>query len=74
MIFLVLFIFLLCAYGIKIVPKGFFPNFLERNQTNSIKGVFILFVFIRHILQYVVKSGYTFSSFGDGLFLKLGCS
>lgn len=40
-------------------------------QTNSIKGFFILFVFIRHVLQYVQSSGYLFASIGDKQFVQI---
>lgn len=61
----------LCLYKVKIPKKGYFDDFLEREQTNSIKGIFILLVFLRHSLQYVVKSGYKFNSFGDSTVLSI---
>lgn len=65
MIIFLLLVVILCLYKIKISKNGYFDDFLEREQTNSIKGLFILFVFLRHSLQYVAKSGYAFDSFGD---------
>ena len=69
---MIVFLFLiiaLCLYKIKIANNGYFSDFLEREQTNSIKGLFILFVFLRHSLQYVVRNGYRFNSFGDSIVL-----
>ena len=67
MIVFLLLIAALCLYKIKIANNGYFDDFLEREQTNSIKGLFILFVFLRHSLQYVVRNGYKFNSFGDSI-------
>lgn len=64
-------ILLLCIIGLRICRNGFFNDFLSKEQSNSIKGIFILFVFIRHILQYIHKSGYKFSSIPDVLFLNI---
>lgn len=61
-------IFALCFWGIKFKKEGFFDDFLSKGQTNAIKGIFILFVFARHILQYIYNSGYAYSSLPDKLF------
>lgn len=59
-------IILLCFYGMKTAAPGrFHDDFLSKDQCNAIKGFFIVFVFIRHVLQYVRKSGYDFSSAPD---------
>lgn len=56
----------LFLYGIKFATKETFNDrFLDKIQTDAIKGIFIYFVFIRHILQYVDKAGYVVSSMGD---------
>lgn len=34
-------------------------------------AIFVLFVFIRHVLQYIIASGYDFLSLQDKLFLKI---
>lgn len=44
-------------------------NYLSKDATNAIKGIWILFVFLRHANQYVYNSGYVYSNFGDRLFL-----
>ena len=64
-------IFILCLWKIKFSPKDFYNDFLQRDQCDSIKGIFILFVFVRHILQYIIGSGYDFSAMPDQLFLKI---
>lgn len=66
-LFLVL-ILALCLYKVNVKRVGFYEDFLGREQTNSIKGIFILFVFIRHVLQYIESSGYEFISVGDKIF------
>ncbi len=71
MILFFLFLLFVCLYRIKISRHGFFYDFLEREQTNSIKGIFIFFVFLRHILQYIRRSGYDFSSYGDAIVTTL---
>lgn len=65
MICFFLIIFLLCLYQIKFSRKDFQNDFLGIDQATCIKGIFILFVFFRHILSYIRKSGYDFSFFGD---------
>lgn len=62
-------IFLICVlflslYKIKIakpVLSGYNQNYLDINQTNSIKGIFILLVFLSHSLNYLSA----FSSYSD---------
>ena len=71
MILFFLFLLVVCLYRIKISRHGYFYDFLEREQTNSIKGIFIFFVFLRHILQYIRRSGYDFSSHGDAIVTTL---
>lgn len=58
---------ILCFYKIRISKNGYWDNFLEREQTNSIKGIFILLVFFRHALQYIAKNGYNFNQWGDSV-------
>lgn len=62
---------LLCLWKIKFSKETFFEDFLHREQCDSIKGIFILFVFIRHVLQYIMGSGYVFETLPDQVFLKI---
>ena len=64
-------ILILCLWKISFSKKSFFNDFLQRDQCDSIKGIFILLVFVRHILQYIIGSGYDFSAMPDQLFLKI---
>lgn len=64
-------IFLLCLWKIRFSKAGFFDGFLSKEQTCSINGIFILFVFCRHIVQYIIQSGYSFSSPFDKAYLLL---
>ena len=68
-IFFVL-IFIAALWGIKYRRvDSFGVNYLSKDATNAIKGIWILFVFLRHANQYVHNSGYVYSSLGDRLFL-----
>lgn len=51
---MILTIFLLiCVYNMKIMPfKGFNVNYLSRETTTAIKGIFVFFVFLSHFSQY----------------------
>lgn len=40
--------------------KGFWEDYIEKDQSNAIKGLFILLVFMRHILQRIKRSGFVF--------------
>lgn len=62
MIFLYLAILLLSCIGICYRNSG---NYIGREQCDAIKGIFILFVFIRHIYQYIRDSGYAMIAFSD---------
>ncbi len=53
-----LFIFLLCLWGIRISTD---EDYLSKERCNSIKGIFILLIFLSHSLQYIKASGYVFS-------------
>ncbi len=48
-----IFMFFLCLIGIKIYFKDFNDNYLDKDITSCIKGIFILFVFYQHAKQYV---------------------
>lgn len=52
-------------YGLSFNKGGYYNDYIDIKQTNAIKGIFIILVFIRHVLQYVYDSGYSFSYYGD---------
>lgn len=56
--FYLIFIFLLCLWGIRFSADG---DYLSRERCNSIKGICILLIFLSHSLQYIKVSGYVFS-------------
>ena len=53
---LILMLFLISFLaGAKPAKKGeFFPDYASLEKSNSIKGIFVIFVFFRHYAQYVV--------------------
>lgn len=63
-IFIVLFI-LLIFYKSKFKRKGIFDDFLSKNRTDSIKGIFIVVVFISHISEYYSVSGTDLTAWYD---------
>jgi len=67
---LLLLLLLLSLYQVKFNFNGFNGDYLSKDNTNSIKGIFILLIVISHSLQYVKASGYVFDGFGDLWFLQ----
>ncbi|MDC2648973.1 acyltransferase family protein [Bacteroides ovatus] len=65
MIFFYCLIIITACVGLKTKKQGYYHDYLGFDQTNAIKGVCILLVFLRHVFQYVYESSYTCSSFGD---------
>ena len=63
-------IFILCLYGSRFNLKGFNEEYLSRDCTNSIKGIFILLIVISHSLPYIRNCGYAFNGIGDYWFLQ----
>ena len=68
MIFFYICIVFLIFYKIRIGNN--LEGYLAKENTNSIKGIFILIIFLCHINPYIVRSGYEFDKFGDQLFLQ----
>ena len=64
-------ILLLSLYGISFIKSGFNQEYISKEQCKAIKGIFILFVFTRHIWPYLSKFGYDFSAPGDSLFMSI---
>jgi len=62
-------IIVLVLCGVKVANKGmFFEDYMGKIQCNAIKGIFILVVFMRHAVPYVVKAGYEMPTFLDKSF------
>ena len=62
---------LLCLYDIGFGREKSFKDYLSKSRTDSIKGIFILIVFISHSKDYYLDAGYVFQGFGDLIFRKL---
>jgi len=71
MIAIYIIILLLSLYRISFYGKTYNESYIGKEQCNAVKGIFILFVFGRHIWPYMKDAGYDFSAFGDQLFLSL---
>ena len=49
---------ILVLYSLKYTKNGFNDNYLSYEMTNTVKGVFILLVFIKHATPYVINAGW----------------
>ncbi len=67
MVILFVIILAISLYNVKFKVNGFHDDFMGKDQCNSVKGIFIMFVFVRHILQYVTRSGYDYTPFADAI-------
>lgn len=56
---------------VRIRTKGYYEDYLSFDTTNSIKGIFILLVFIKHTTPYITNGGYEYTSIYDNLFLMV---
>lgn len=45
-------------------------SYLSKDTCNSVKGVFILIIFMCHIAPYIIRSGYIIQDKGDFLFIS----
>ena len=60
MIIWFLLILIVALVNIQVCRDGFFSDYLEKNQSNAIKGVFILLVFVFHSLTDIKNCGFSF--------------
>ena len=44
--------------GIRLKRKGYWTDYIAKDQCNAIKGIFIMIVFLRHINSYLLKNGF----------------
>ena len=70
MIFTVIFLLLLCLYGIQSGRGKAFGDYISRDRTNSIKGIFIFIVFLSHIRPFILNAGYEYHGLGDLIFRR----
>ena len=59
MIFFYLLIFFVSLVGVQTCRTGFFQDYLEKDQCNAIKGVFILLVYLGHVIIDVKYCGFS---------------
>ena len=71
MLLFFLVILCICIVGISINRVGLNPGFLDKKQTESIKGLFILLVFLHHSIVDVMRAGYQSTSFFDSIGLRV---
>jgi hypothetical protein len=62
-------IFLLCLYRIDCRLVGINEDYLCKDKTNSIKGIFIFMIVITHALPYIEHTSYGFDAVGDGVLM-----
>ena len=55
-------------YGIRFGKEEAYEDYLSRDRTNAIKGIFILFVFLSHANGYLKRNGYEYETIGDSIF------
>ena len=65
---LYVFIVIILLFGTSIVRAGFNEEYISKNQSNCVKGVFIIFVFARHIWPYIKDAGVIFTGMDDRIF------
>lgn len=58
-------ILFLCLIGISFSKEGYHKDYLSKENTNAIKGIFLLLIVISHSLPYLTQCGYHFNGFGD---------
>ena len=71
MLLFYLVIFLLCLVGFGINRKGLNSDYLDKKQTDSIKGLFILLVFLRHSISDVLSAGYHPANLLDSIGIRV---
>lgn len=70
MIYTLACLFLLCLVGIQFGREKAFEEYLTKDRTNAIKGIFILIVFLSHIRPYLHNAGFEYNTIGDILFRR----
>lgn len=67
---MIIFVIAFCGlvlYNIGISVRKQHPDFLSKEKTDSIKGIFILIVFLSHISEYFAAAGADLSAWHDKL-------
>lgn len=71
MITIYILLLVLTLWGFSFRAKEFNTEYIGKEQTNAVKGIFIVTVFVRHIIPYMHKAGFDFSYWGDNLCQKI---
>ena len=50
---ILLLVVIICLYKIKFAGKDFFDDYISKDQTNAINGLFVVLVFLRHFKTYI---------------------
>ena len=66
-----LLIFIVSFVSVNVKIKGFYEDYLVKERCDAIKGVFILLVFLGHVMMVVKNSGYGFNNVLDQEALKV---
>ena len=57
MVLVILPVLVLALYGAKFTGKGIRPDYISRESTQAVKGIFVLLVFLRHYKSCVSLTG-----------------
>ena len=60
-----------CVVGFSINRDGLNSGYMDKKQTESIKGFFILLVFLRHSIADVMRAGYQSANLLDSIGLRV---
>ena len=55
-------------FGTSIIRTKVIEEYISKNQSNCVKGVFIIMVFARHIWPYIKDAGVVFTGMDDRIF------
>ncbi len=70
LVFVYILLFSICFIGLRF-HKEYNTGYLAIDRCNTVKGFFIMLVFISHINQYITKSGYVSKNIGDELYFTI---
>lgn len=65
MLFWYLLVLAVTLVNVRVCKNGFFPDYMDKMQSNAIKGLFIMLVFLGHALISVRDCGFSFDHWID---------
>lgn len=65
MILFYILIIVISVFGIKIKIADYHSDYLSKENTNAIKGIFLLLIVISHSYLYLINGGYEITSLSD---------